>query len=74
MNIDYGKIVTNALSTLVAAVFVGAAVIVWNAATSIDDRIQVANEGLIQQQTSIKATQDIIVPELALNRNNPNSY
>lgn len=64
MNIDYGKIVTNALSTLVAAVFVGAAAIVWNAANSVDDRIQNANEGILNQQAAIQATQDTIVPEL----------
>ena len=64
MKIDYGKIVTNALSTLVAAVFVGAAVIVWSAATSIDERIQLANKDITKQQASIKATQEIIVPEL----------
>lgn len=79
MEIDYGKIVTNALSALVATVFVGAAVIVWNAATSIDTRIENANldikkqQGSIQeqqvsineQQSSIQAAQKILVPEVA---------
>ena len=58
MTIDYGKIVTNALSALVATVFVGAAVIVWNAATSIDERIEQSNAG-------IRATQQTLVPEVA---------
>jgi hypothetical protein len=58
MNIDYGKIVTNALSALVATVFVGAAVIVWNAATTIDQRIEEANSGL-------RATQESLIPEVA---------
>ncbi len=58
MNIDYGKIVTNALSALVATVFVGAAVIVWNAATTIDERIEDASSGL-------RATQESLIPEVA---------
>ena len=58
MTIDFGKIVTNALSALVATVFVGAAVIVWNAATTIDERIENASAGM-------KATQESLIPELA---------
>ena len=65
MKIDYGKIVTNALSALVATVFVGAAIIVWNAATSIDTRIEEANAGIKEQQGSIKATQETLIPEVA---------
>ena len=44
--IDFGKVATNALSMLVGAVFVGAAAIVWNAATTVDDRIEKASAGL----------------------------
>lgn len=65
MHIDYGKIVTNALSALVAAVFIGAAAIVWNAATSIDQRISEANQGILSQQAAIQAAQDTFVPEFA---------
>ena len=57
MSIDFGKIVTNALSALVATVFVGAAVIVWNAATTIDERIENANAGM-------KATQESLIPQV----------
>ena len=57
MNIDFGKVVTNALSALVATVFVGAAVIVWNAATTIDERIENANAGM-------KATQESLIPQV----------
>ncbi|MHC4160463.1 MAG: hypothetical protein ACYSSO_15465 [Planctomycetota bacterium] len=67
MDIDYGKIVTNALSALVATVFVGAAVIVWNASTSLDQRIEEANvdikgqqDCLQEQQASIKEQQGSI--------------
>ena len=65
MEIDYGKIVTNALSALVAAVFVGAAAIVWHAATTVDDRINEANKYILEQQAALMATQETIVPELA---------
>ena len=58
MSIDFGKIATNALSALVATVFVGAAAIVWNAATTIDHRIESANAKLV-------ATQDTVVREIA---------
>ncbi len=58
MAIDFGKIVTNALSALVATVFVGAAVIVWNAATTIDERIEDSNAGM-------RATQESLIPKLA---------
>ena len=64
MKIDFAKIVTNSLSALVAAVFVGAAAIVWNAATSIDQRIENANEDILEQQTELKATQDVLKPEI----------
>lgn len=65
MTIDYGKIVTNALSALVATVFVGAAVIVWNAATSIDDKINRANQDIKEQQGSMMATHKTLIPEVA---------
>ena len=64
MKIDYSKIVTNALSSLVAAVFVGAAAIVWHAANSVDERITEANQDIVRQQTALKATQETIIPEL----------
>ena len=65
MRIDFGKIVTNSLSALVAAVFVGAAAIVWKGATSIDDKITKANKNILKQQAALKATQETIVPGLA---------
>src|SRR5258708_3306230 len=40
INIDWSSVVTNAISTLVAAVFVGAAVIVWTATVEQDRKIQ----------------------------------
>ena len=40
MNIEWNAIVTNAISALVVAVFLGAATIVWIGATSVDDKVQ----------------------------------
>jgi len=74
MNIDFEKVVTNAVSALVATVFVGAAVVVWNAATTIDSRIDNANAGLEvantmlnKQQAALLATQDTIVEQITEN-------
>ena len=58
MTIDYGKIVTNALSALVATIFVGAAAIVWTAATTIDGKIDAA-------QADITASVETLVEEVA---------
>jgi len=40
MKIDWEKVVTQAITTLVVAVFMGAAVIVWRGATSVDTKVQ----------------------------------
>jgi hypothetical protein len=42
--IDWGKIVTNAISTLVAALVVGAAAIIWNGVSTVGSRIQAAED------------------------------
>ena len=53
MELDWNKIVCNALTVLVASVFVGAAVQLWTGVQTIDSRIE-AN--LVE----IKATQDVL--------------
>ena len=40
MKIDFEKVVTQAVTTLVVGVFMGAAVIVWRGATSVDTKVQ----------------------------------
>jgi len=65
-NVDWSGIVTNAISTLVAAVFIGAAVIVWNAAIGqkqeIQNAVKEASDKLlhtdIQQEEAQKALTD----------------
>lgn len=53
MNIEFGKIVINALSALVATIFVGAAAIVWKQATSIDQKIEESKVKLVATQTTV---------------------
>lgn len=40
MKIEYEKVVTNAVSALVVATFMGAAAIVWRGATTVDSKVQ----------------------------------
>ena len=53
MKLDWNKIVCNAITVLVASVFVGAAAQLWSGVQTIDSRIE-AN--LVE----IKATQDVL--------------
>jgi len=64
-NINWNAIVTNALSALVATVFVGAAVIVWNAATSIDTKVETATASIIETQVNLAAAQKTASGEIS---------
>jgi len=44
--INFRKIVENALTVLVTSVFLGAGVIVWNGATTVDQRVRSTEDGL----------------------------
>ena len=57
MKLDWNKIVSNAVTVLVASVFMGAAIQLWNGVQTIDSRID-AN------LTDIKATQNILAPKV----------
>jgi hypothetical protein len=50
---EWNKIVTNAISALVVAVFLGAATIVWRGATSVDDKVQTTREDMQYLITSL---------------------
>lgn len=56
-SINWNSVVTNAVSTLVAAVFVGAAAIMWNSATTIGTQITAATNGLEKAQKKLRDTQ-----------------
>ena len=57
MNLDWNKIVCNAITVLVASVFVGAAAQLWSGVQTIDSRIE---SNLVE----IKATQDVLSAHL----------
>ena len=57
MKLDWNKVVSNAVTVLVASVFVGAAVQLWRGVESIDSRID-AN------LTDIIATQSVLGPKV----------
>lgn len=52
MKIDFEKIVNNALQTLVAAMIVGACAIVWNEATTVQDKIRASEK---RQEVTVDA-------------------
>ncbi len=57
MKLDWNKIVSNAVTVLVASVFMGAAIQLWNGVQTIDYRID-------SNLTDIKATQSILAPKV----------
>ena len=57
MKLDWNRIVCNALTVLVASVFVGAAAQLWSGVQSIDSRIE---SNLVE----IKATQEVLSEQL----------
>jgi len=57
MRIDWSKVFTNAITVLVTAVFLGAAMQLWNGVQTIDSRID-ANV------STIRATQEVLAPKV----------
>ena len=57
MKLDWNKIVSNAVTVLVASVFMGAALQLWNGVQTIDQRID-------DNLTDIKATQNVLAPKV----------
>jgi hypothetical protein len=57
LNIDWSKVFTNAITVLVTAVFLGAAMQLWNGVQTIDSRID-ANV------STIRATQEVLAPKV----------
>jgi len=55
--IDWNKIVSNAVTVLVATVFMGAALQLWNGVQTIDSRID-------SNLVDIKATQSVLAPKV----------
>ena len=61
----WNEVITNVISTVVATLFVGAGIIVWDAASTMDQKINQAKSDLHEQQNSITGTQEILKKELA---------
>jgi len=57
MKLEWNKIVSNAVTVLVASVFMGAALQLWNGVQTIDSRID-------SNLTDIKATQSVLAPKV----------
>jgi len=57
MILNWNKIVSNAVTVLVATVFVGAGAYLWRGVQTIDSRID-------QNLSSIRATQEVIAPKV----------
>ena len=57
MRLNWNRIISNAVTVLVASVFMGAALQLWNGVQTIDQRID-AN------LTDIKATQSVLAPKV----------
>ena len=64
MTIEWGKIVTNAISTLVAALVISAAAIVWNGVSTIGSRIEEAKLEINVTQSEIKASVEILSEDI----------
>jgi len=69
IQIDWNKIVTNAVSALVTIVFVGAATVVWTKANGIEDAISEATKGLVVQTEKLDKTIIVIQKEMIEDRN-----
>ena len=57
MKLEWNKIVSNAVTVLVASVFMGAALQLWNGVQTIDQRID-------SNLVDIKATQSVLAPKV----------
>jgi len=57
MKLDWNKIISNAVTVLVATVFLGAVMQLWNGVQTIDSRID-------SNLTDIKATQSVLAPKV----------
>ena len=57
MSLDWNKVVSNAVTVLVATVFIGAAAQLWNGVETIDSRID-------SNLADIRATQEVLAPKV----------
>ena len=63
MRIDWGKIITNAVSTLITAIIIGACAIVWQGATTVDKKVNDATQNTNQTVNYVKDLVEILQEE-----------
>lgn len=63
--IQWGSILTNTLSTIVAAIIISAGAVIWKSAATIDSKIDLATADLGKQQKKIEITQDVLSTQIA---------
>ena len=66
MRIDVDKIINNVITTLVTAIVIGACVIVWNGATSVDKKVTAATTTINQTVEYTKKAVETVESELLL--------
>ena len=64
MKLELEKIVGTAVSTMVTAMVIGAAAIVWKGATTVDDKVNQATQDLSIQATYITEAVDMLETEV----------
>lgn len=64
MNISWEKIVNGTLQTLITTIIIGAAIIVWNGATSVDKKVTAATSSLQQTIDYTKKAVELLETEL----------
>jgi hypothetical protein len=72
MKIEWEKILTNAISALVTMIFVGACVVVWQGATTVDTKVQKATENTKSTIEYVQKLVEVVQEEMADIKNTQN--
>lgn len=64
MKINWEQIVTNTISALITGVFIGACLIVWNGATSVDKKVTDATKTLEETVNYTKKAVEVLQEEI----------
>ena len=72
MKLEWDKIVSNAVSTIVTMIVVGAGVIIWKGATTVDDKVNDATAVLKEQADYMQKAVEVIQSEMVTMKNQQN--
>jgi len=64
MKINWDQIVTNTVSALITAIVIGAAVIVWKGATSVDQKVTMSTQNIKTTVVYAKEAVDVMQQEM----------